>query len=141
MVSNVASFNLNSCCSVAQLIEETKQLKFKRMEKLVSYNILLFFILFLTIDSIVCSKSEEIDNLIKGENNVIDKGEGLIVKIIKEKKNCKKVAEIGDHLDVHYVGRINDENGRIFDESRPKGHVYKFQLGAGEVFIDLGFQL
>ena len=105
------------------------------MEKFVPYNVLLLPILFLTIQSVVCSKSEEIENLIKGENNVIDKGEGLIVKIIKEKKNCKKVAEIGDHLDVHYVGRINDENGRIFDESRPRGHVYKFQLGAGQVHI------
>ena len=105
------------------------------MEKFVPYNFLLFAIFLLSIDSVVCSKSEEIDNLIKGENNVIDKGAGLIVKIIKEKKNCKKVAEIGDHLDVHYVGRINDENGRIFDESRPRGHVYKFQLGAGQVYI------
>ena len=106
------------------------------MEKFVPYNVLLLPILFLTIQTVVCSKSEEIENLIKGENNVIDKGEGLIVKIIKEKKNCKKVAEIGDHLDVHYVGRINDENGRIFDESRPRGHVYKFQLGAGQVYIN-----
>ena len=110
------------------------------MEKFVPYNFLLFAIFLLSIDSVVCSKSEEIDNLIKGENNVIDKGEGLIVKIIKEKKNCKKVAEIGDHLDVHYVGRINDENGRIFDESRPRGHVYKFQLGAGQVYISLSFR-
>ena len=108
------------------------------MEKFVSYNILLSFILFLTIDSIVCSKSEEIDNLIKGDQDVIDKGEGLIVKILKHKKNCKKIAEIGDHLDVHYVGRLNDENGKIFDESRPKGHVFKFQLGAGQVnFVSL----
>jgi FKBP-type peptidyl-prolyl cis-trans isomerase len=55
------------------------------------------------------------------------------VKILKHKKNCKKIAEIGDHLDVHYVGRLNGENGKIFDESRPKGHVFKFQLGAGQV--------
>ena len=85
---------------------------------------------------ILCSKSEEIEKLMKGEQNVIDKGEGLIVKILKEKKNCQKVAEIGDHLDVHYVGRLDDENGKIFDESRPRGYPFKFQLGAGEVCIN-----
>ena len=67
------------------------------------------------------------------EHKVIDKGDGLIVKIIKEKKNCKKIAEIGDHLSVHYVGRLSDENGKIFDESRPRGQEFKFQLGAGQV--------
>ena len=95
----------------------------------------LVFVCFVNTGLILCSKSEEIDNLIKGEQNVIDKGEGLIVKIIKEKKNCQKVAEIGDHLDVHYVGRLDDENGKIFDESRPKGYVFKFQLGAGQVCV------
>ncbi len=30
----------------------------------------------------------------------------LVVKIIKEAKNCDVVAEIGDHLSVHYVGRF-----------------------------------
>ena len=77
----------------------------------------IFFVLifFVKIGSIECSKSDEIDNLIKGDQDVIDKGEGLIVKILKHKKNCKKIAEIGDHLDVHYVGRLDDENGKIFD--------------------------
>lgn len=97
--------------------------------------IVFVLIFFVKIGSIECSKSEEIDNLIKGDQDVIDKGEGLIVKILKHKKNCKKIAEIGDHLDVHYVGRLDDENGKIFDESRPKGHVFKFQLGAGQVIL------
>ena len=105
------------------------------MDYLVYLKTCLFLIFFVKTGLIVCSKSEDIDNLIKGEQNIIDKGEGLIVKIIKEKKNCKKVAEIGDHLDVHYVGRLNDENGKIFDESRPRGNVYKFQLGAGQVCL------
>ena len=102
--------------------------------------IVFVLIFFVKIGSIECSKSDEIDNLIKGDQDVIDKGEGLIVKILKHKKNCKKIAEIGDHLDVHYVGRLDDENGKIFDESRPKGHVFKFQLGAGQVtFVSLQY--
>ena len=105
------------------------------MEYLVYLKSCLFVIFVVNTGLILCSKSEEIDNLIKGQQNIIDKGEGLIVKIIKEKKNCQKVAEIGDYLDVHYVGRLDDENGKIFDESRPKGHVYKFQLGAGQVCV------
>ena len=84
---------------------------------------------------ILSSKSDDVDALIKGQQLVMDKGEGLIVKIIKEKKNCQKVAEIGDHLSVHYVGRLTDENGKIFDESRPRGQEFKFQLGAGQVRI------
>ena len=72
-------------------------------------------------------------NAKESEQKVIDKGDGLIVKIIKEKKNCNKIAEIGDHLSVHYVGRLSDENGKIFDESRPSGNEFKFQLGAGQV--------
>ena len=42
-------------------------------------------------------------------------------------------AEIGDTLSVHYVGRLNDENGKIFDESRPRANTFNFQLGAGQV--------
>ena len=58
------------------------------------------------------------------------------VKIIKEAKDCTssdKVAEPGDHLKVHYEGRFDDENGKIFDESRTRGQLFKFQLGAGQV--------
>ena len=93
----------------------------------------MFCIFIVNIGFILCNNSAKIEELIKGEQNVMDKGEGLIVKIIKEKKNCKKVAEIGDHLSVHYVGRLNDENGTIFDESRPRKAEFKFQLGAGRV--------
>ena len=39
----------------------------------------------------------------------------------------------GDHLEVHYVGRLNDENGEKFDASRDRGQLFKFQLGAGQV--------
>ncbi len=57
----------------------------------------------------------------------------VLVKTIKESKNCASKAEAGDHLKVHYVGRLTDENGKIFDESRPRGRPFPFQLGAGQV--------
>ena len=55
------------------------------------------------------------------------------MKIIKESKKCDVKAEIGDHLSVHYVGRLNDENGKQFDASRDRGQTFNFQLGAGQV--------
>ena len=57
----------------------------------------------------------------------------LITKTIKEAKTCKRQAKPGDKLQVHYVGRLDDENGKIFDESRPRGSTFNFQLGAGQV--------
>ena len=55
-------------------------------------------------------------------------------KIIKEAKKCDVKAEAGDFLSVHYTGRFDDENGKIFDTSKkPGGQLYKFQLGAGQV--------
>ena len=55
------------------------------------------------------------------------------VKIIKESKNCNVKAEPGDRLKVHYVGRLNDENGEKFDASRDRGQLFSFQLGSGQV--------
>jgi len=60
-------------------------------------------------------------------------GDGLVVKTIKEAKSCDKAAEIGDRLRVHYVGRLEDEEGKIFDESRPRGQTFDFTLGVGQV--------
>ena len=42
----------------------------------------------------------------------------------------------GDHLEVHYEGRLDDENGKKFDASRDRGNLFKFQLGAGQVLLD-----
>ena len=42
-------------------------------------------------------------------------------------------AQDGDHLSVHYTGRFDNENGKIFDTSHNSGQLYKFQLGAGQV--------
>ncbi len=57
----------------------------------------------------------------------------LIVKTIKTPKKCDRQAKNGDKLKVHYVGRLNDENGKIFDQSRDRGKTFDFQLGAGRV--------
>ena len=43
------------------------------------------------------------------------------------------MAQPGDHLSVHYTGRFDNENGKIFDTSHNSGQLYKFQLGAGQV--------
>ena len=42
-------------------------------------------------------------------------------------------AQDGDHLSVHYTGRFDNENGKIFDTSHNSGQLYKFQLGARQV--------
>ena len=39
----------------------------------------------------------------------------------------------GDHLSVHYTGRLNDGEGEIFDSSLTKRIPYHFQLGVGQV--------
>ena len=59
--------------------------------------------------------------------------DGLVVKTIKEAKSCEKAAENGDRLRVHYVGRLENEDGKIFDESRSRGQTYDFTLGVGQV--------
>ena len=71
------------------------------------------------------------------EPRVLDKGDGLVVTILKESKDCIKVAEPGDFLSVHYIGRLEDENGKEFDASRKNGREFKFQLGAGQVIGNL----
>ena len=61
--------------------------------------------------------------------------DGLVVKTIKEAKSCDKKAEIGDRLKVHYVGRLENDGGEIFDESRPRGQTFDFTLGVGQVIV------
>ena len=56
------------------------------------------------------------------------------MKIVKASKGiCDSTAQPGDMLQVHYTGRFDDENGKIFDSSHNHGQLYKFQLGAGQV--------
>lgn len=48
-------------------------------------------------------------------------------------EDCEHRADTGDYLSVHYVGTLDDENGKKFDSSRDRGTPYKFQFGAGQV--------
>ena len=64
---------------------------------------------------------------------VICHADELITKTIKMPKECTRKAEKGDKLKVHYVGRLEDENGKIFDASKKRGNTLNFQLGAGQV--------
>lgn len=57
----------------------------------------------------------------------------LVIKTVKEGKNCERRAKAGDKLRVHYVGRLGDGNGKKFDASRDRGPTFNFQLGAGQV--------
>ena len=59
--------------------------------------------------------------------------DGLVVRTVKEAKSCERAAEVGDRLRVHYVGRLEGEDGEIFDESRPRGQTFDFTLGKGQV--------
>jgi hypothetical protein len=79
----------------------------------------LTFVLLWTLAQFPCCSGEELKD--------------VQVKIIKEAKKCDVKAEAGDFLKVHYVGRLDDENGKKFDASRDRGQLYSFQLGAGQV--------
>ena len=83
---------------------------------------------------------------------------GLEVTSVKKPKNCfKKVrnwtldmfhvnifiqASEGDILVLHYVGRKHGPDGEIFDETRPRGFAYKFEVGGGRAIqgLDLGMR-
>ena len=62
--------------------------------------------------------------------------DGLVVRTVKEAKSCERAAEVGDRLRVHYVGRLEGEDGEIFDESRPRGQTFDFTLGKGQVIAE-----
>ena len=81
-----------------------------------------FHICFLALLATFCSAEDDDSNL-----------PDLAVKTIKEANKCNERAEAGDKLSVHYVGRLDDESGKVFDESRPRGQPFKFTLGAGQV--------
>ncbi len=83
--------------------------------------IMKFHICFLALLATFCRAEEEADL------------PDLAVKTIKEANKCDERAEAGDKLSVHYVGRLDDESGKVFDESRPRGQPFKFTLGAGQV--------
>ena len=58
---------------------------------------------------------------------------GLVVTTIKEAKTCPRAAKAGDRLRVHYEGRLDGPDGKMFDSSKERGNTFNFQLGAGQV--------
>ena len=46
-------------------------------------------------------------------------------------------ASSGDNLTVNYVGRLHDETGEVFDETKTKGFPFKFQVGGGRIIEGL----
>ena len=52
--------------------------------------------------------------------------------------DAAKKSASGDHLSMHYTGKIDDssaagEKGKVFDSSIPRGQPFGFTLGAGNV--------
>ena len=67
-------------------------------------------------------------------NDPVELEEGLVVTVLKRPTKCLREAAVGDHLTVHYTGRLVDGDGTVFDTSLKEGWPpYKFQLGAGRV--------
>jgi len=66
-------------------------------------------------------------------SNVLHSSWTTLVKESKGICDTENTAQPGDFLSVHYTGRLDDENGEIFDTSHNRGQLYKFQLGAGKV--------
>lgn len=58
---------------------------------------------------------------------------GVIIDTIKPAPGRSDCAVEGDRVVVHYVGRLNDANGKIFDSSRRRSQPFEFVLGAGAV--------
>ena len=56
------------------------------------------------------------------------------INIVKESPCSEgEGAAGGDYLQVHYVGKLDNEDGDEFDSSRKRGKTFNFQLGAGQV--------
>ena len=67
-------------------------------------------------------------------NVPVELEEGLVVTVLKRPAKCLREAAVGDHLTVHYTGRLGDGEGSVFDTSLKTGWPpYKFQLGSGRV--------
>ena len=50
-------------------------------------------------------------------------------------------ASEGDVVVLHYVGRTQGPRGEIFDESKPKGFPYRFEVGGGRAILGLDLGL
>jgi len=59
---------------------------------------------------------------------------GTVVTLVTKAKKCIRKAAPGDNLSVHYTGRLDGPEGKIFDTSRKETPMpFKFQLGANRV--------
>jgi peptidylprolyl isomerase len=56
------------------------------------------------------------------------------MEVSKEKKTRDKVVEIGDTVEIDYIGKLKD--GTIFDQSE-EGKKLKFEVGTGKVIKGL----
>ena len=74
---------------------------------------------------------EDIDPTDIAVNYPVELDDELVVTTIKRPEICDRRAAHSDHVTVNFVGRFDNQDGKIFDESieRP----YKFQLGSGRV--------
>ncbi|XP_072164299.1 peptidyl-prolyl cis-trans isomerase FKBP2-like [Diadema setosum] len=62
---------------------------------------------------------------------IAEKGKKLQIGVKKKVENCTKRSRGGDHLSMHYTGKLED--GTEFDSSIPRGQPFEFTLGAGQV--------
>jgi len=59
---------------------------------------------------------------------------GTVVTLVTKAKKCIRKAALGDNLSVHYTGRLDGPEGKIFDTSKKETPMpFKFQLGANRV--------
>ena len=75
------------------------------------------------------------DNILCANLSLANLKHWFVLQTYHSKGICatESTAQPGDHLSVHYTGRFDNENGKIFDTSHNSGQLYKFQLGAGQV--------
>merc|ERR1719189_1232096 len=76
---------------------------------------------------------EDLEELEIGQPYRLDNG--LEITSVKKPRSCFKKASEGDIVVLHYVGRTRGPRGEIFDESRPKGFPYKFEVGGGRAIL------
>ncbi|XP_059143155.1 uncharacterized protein LOC131930604 [Physella acuta] len=88
----------------------------------------------LLVTSFLGARSEEIDLNENAKEEVFDKlkQKQLISRTVRKPEHCSVVSEVGDELQIHYKGYL--ENGQMFDSSEKQGQThFTFTIGAGEL--------